>query len=176
MGVAQHGREDGRVGVVWRVMARVMARGRGELGGPGDGGQLEQVLREGVVVGERAQGHPADGEGESGNYERMREGCVDQMTVLESLLLACRVCRGGDFILITFAWFLLDCQIQPGLVGVVRLWLRDGVIVQHEGVGVADPGEGGVGAAVRGRHRRGLWRVAGREVVRGELGHLAAQP
>ena len=50
MGVAQHGREDGRVGVVWRVMARVMARGRGELGGPGDGGQLEQVLRERVVV------------------------------------------------------------------------------------------------------------------------------
>ena len=49
MGVAQHGREDGRVGRVCRVWV-VMARGRGELGGPGDGGQLEQVLRERVVV------------------------------------------------------------------------------------------------------------------------------
>lgn len=44
--MAQHGREDGRVGRVWRVMDR----GLGEVSGPGDGGQLEQVLGERVVV------------------------------------------------------------------------------------------------------------------------------
>ena len=146
-------------------------------GWPRDGGQLEEVLREGVVVGQRGQRHPADGEGEGGNNERVGEGCVDQMTVLESFLLSSRVCRGGDFVLITFVWFFLHSQVQSGLVGVVRLWLCDGlVVVQHEGVGVADPGEGGVGAAVWWRHWRGLGRVTGREVVRGELRHLPAQP
>ena len=55
-------------------------------GWPRDGGQLEEVLREGVVVRQRAQWHPADGEGKGGNNEGMREGGVDQVTVLESLL------------------------------------------------------------------------------------------
>ena len=44
VGVAQHGREDGGV----RGLGEVLGDQR-RLG-PGDGGQLEQVFREGVVV------------------------------------------------------------------------------------------------------------------------------
>ena len=45
MGVAQHGREDGGV---WRLGEVLGDQGR--LARAGDGGQLEQVLRERVVV------------------------------------------------------------------------------------------------------------------------------
>ena len=171
--VAQHGGEDARVtGQAGGGLGEVL----GQTGHPGprDGGQLEQVLREGGVVGrERGEGHPGE-EGE-GRDDVGEGGGVDQVTSTVSSSSLC----GRHFVLITFGFFL-DCQIEPGLVGVVRLWLRDGVVVEDEGagVGVTDPGEG-VRAAVRRRHGRGevclwvmLW-VAGRDVVvGGELRHL----
>lgn len=56
--VAQHGGEDTRV--TRKARGRLgQVLGQGSHSGPGDGGQLEQVLGEGgVVVGQGGEGHP----------------------------------------------------------------------------------------------------------------------
>ena len=172
--VAQHGGEDTRV--TRKARGRLgQVLGQGSHSGPGDGGQLEQVLGEGgVVVGQGGEGHP--GEERKAGHD-VREGGVDQVT---AGLGSCGSLCGGHFVLITFGWFFLHCQIKTRLIGVIRLRLRDGVVVEDEGagVGVTNPGEGVRAAVWRGHWRSevGLWvglRVAGgQEVVGRELRHL----
>ena len=122
--MAQHGGEDCVVaGGTSHGLAEVLGLG----GGPGYGGQLEEVLRKRVVVVlQRTYWHSCE-EGKGGDYVGKGRGKY----ATTEIVLRRGFC-GGDLSLVVSS-LLLQSEVQPSLIRVVGL--TGGVVVDQDDVG-----------------------------------------